>query len=293
MPYRKTLATRRRRPIRAKKTTFKKKGYARGLARFAYSRKRLASGISMSNMLNTIAETKLLALNRQQQQSPAEINSGSKAFYKAFVVGAKPGSWTGTYNALGGVTIMKGVDSNQREGNYVFMQKTHISLNIDTSYQSSGYRPPMEFRVICAKLKRGTSPTGYTLDPSVSLFLNEGGTHFGHSSSGCDGTDIMLQPLNKRDYFIKSDRRFTLSIPVGTKTDPGGYSGHYAVKKNLFYNLGFYKKTRFEDSGGLQNVPYDLDTAYFIIVYARSVDKAQSANDWEVNLRGTTSFKDI
>lgn len=255
-------------------------------------------------MMNSIAETKLLALNRQNQAAPAEIQPLNKAYYKAFVLGSKPAAWTGIYNGLGGISIAKGDDSNTRDGNYVYMQKTHVSMTIDTIPQSiNGDRPPMQFRVIVGMSKRGLTPAGYTRDPTASLFLQEGGSHFGHTSSGVTGTDLMMQPLNKRDYYIKSDRKFTLSSPsvsinsavVGQTSNYAGYTGKYATTKNMVFDLGHYKKTRYGDSGTFQNLPEDLNTSWFVIIYARSQQESQglSANDWEVNLRGNTSFKDV
>ena len=247
-------------------------------------------------MLNAIAETKLLPINRQVTVSPAEISTGNETYYKAFVVGSKPAAWTGIYNGLGGVSISKGDSSNERDGNYVYMQKTHVNFNIDARNQNAGTRPPMQYRVICGKSKRANTPAGYTIDPTTSLFLNEGGTKFGHSSAGVDGSDIMMQPLNKRDFFIKSDKKFTLSPFMGalaSGAQAGGYSGYYPTTKDMVYNLGYYKKTRYEDAGSFANLPSDLDTTWFIIAYARSQSTGSNANDWTVNVRGTTSFKDV
>lgn len=257
---------------------------------------RLARGWIRKKRPWQTVETKLLALNRQNNLLPGPIHAGSKCFYKAFVIGTKPASWTGTYTNLGGVEIPKvsaTTPANQtvRDGNYVYMKKTHISLNIDMMNTGGTNQPPTQFRVVVAKSKRGNTPAGYTIDPTTSLFLNEGGTHFGHSSASADGTDIMLQPLNKRDFFIKSDRKMIMSMPMDSAV--AGYTGKYACTADRFYNLGYYKKTRYEDSGTFADLPSDLDTNYFIIVYARSIEKAQSANDWEVNLRGTTTFSDI
>ena len=261
------------------------------LARFAPSVSRYSRNRVLSASVKTFAETKLLACNRLNNQTATPIHSGSSCFYKAFVIGTMPTTWTGTFTNLGGVAIQQGSTSDRRDGNYVYMKKTHLSVNVDMVNQATGARPPVQFRVIVGKSKRANTPAGYSIDPSTSLFINEGGTHFGHSSTAADGSDIMLQPLNKRDFYFKFDRKMILSVPFNDNLT--GYSGKYPVTKDLFFNLGYWKKTRYEDSGSFANLPSDLDTAYFVIIYARSVEKATNANDWEVNVRGTTSFSDI
>ena len=280
------LTRKNRRTLKAK--TMRRRPYVK---RRYNKRVRLARGVVRKKAPFQTVETKLLALSRMNNQLPAPIHPTSKCFYKAFVVGTKPASWTGTFTNLGGVSISKGTASTNRDGNYVYMKKTHISLNIDMMNTGGTNQPPTQFRIIVAKSKRGNTPAGYTIDPTTSLFLNEGGTHFGHSSTLADGTDIMLQPLNKRDFFIKYDRKILMSTPLDSAT--AGYTGKYACTADRFFNLGYWKKTRYEDSGTFADLPSDLDTSYFIIIYARSVEKAQSANDWECNLRGTTSFSDV
>lgn len=265
----------------------------RGLARFAYSRKRLASSKRLSNLINKISETKLLGLNPYNELQPGAIQTGAQAYYQGFHIGPKPTSWTGGWATLGGIEIAQGITSQEREGNYVYLDHTRVALNIDTSGGDS-YRPPMEYRVIVGKSRRGVNPAGITQDPATDLFIDEIGAPFGHRTSGKNGSDLMLQPLNKRDWYIKMDRKFTMSCPL--ENSGGGYTGKYPTTKNMAIRLPYCKKTKYGTqtaTAPIQNKPIDLDYSWFILVYARSQQKDQIANDWETNVRGTTCFKDV
>lgn len=261
----------------------------RGLARFTTRRNRrfTKSGYTLSKVLNSIAETKLLAVNQVIRQSPEAIQAGAYATMYRMCTGDNPSAWSGTWKDLGGIAIPQGDGGGQRDGKYVYLQKTHLSVNIDMQFNAEVV-PPTEFRVIVGKLKRQDSPTGFTRDPASTLFLNNTGDAVGHVASGFEGPDLMLQPLNKRFFYIKSDRKFVLSPALATTG--GGYSGKYPTMKNMVFNLGYYKKTLYSNS----NLPMDLDYSWFIIIYARSINShSVAANGYEVNVRGTTSFKDV
>ena len=110
---------------------------------------------------------------------------------------------------------------------------SNVFYNIDTQANSTT-TPPMECRVIVFRAKRANNPAGVSFDPSTSLFLNDIGTPIGHSVSGVNGYDLTRRLLNRRDWIIKRDHRFTLSAPYNTSPqgEVNGYSGKYPCMKN-------------------------------------------------------------
>jgi hypothetical protein len=262
----------------------------RGLARFAFNRRRNIASRNLSKVLNTIGETKLIPTSAGNELPAVQIQTGAKACMACFVIGTTPASWTSSWNQLLGISIAQGNTSTTRDGNYVYLQHTRMMFNIDTQ-NNNEYRPPMQFRMIVGKSRRGINPAGITQNPATDLFLDTAGNPFGHATAGVNGSDLILQPLNKRDWFIKTDRKFTLSCPL--EDSGGGYSGRYPTSKDFVVKLPYYKKTKYGSTGSLKDLPLDVDYSYFICFYARSQQKDTNADDWEVNLRGTTSYKDI
>jgi len=231
-------------------------------------------------------ETKYLPLSAQNEATPGAIQTGAKAYWKGFVIGAKPGSWGAGSTDLGGILCQKGVDANQRIGNYIYLNHTLINFNIDTKLNSD-VAPPIEFRVIVFRQRREAMPAGINPDPNLTLFKNEAGVDVGHSTGGINGTDLMLQPLNREKWIIVRDQKFTLQKP-----DHGDHSfgnGGYKNMKNFRFNLGYKKKAHYESA----NVPTNVAYHYGLYVYARSLDKDHNASNWEVNLRGTTCYNDL
>ncbi len=261
-----------------------------GLARMAYNRRKPAATRRLSNLLNKIGETKLLPIGHANELAAVPIQVGAKAYMCCFCMGTKPTAWTSTWNNLLGMTIPIGDTANSRDGNYVYLQHTRLAINIDTQ-NNNNYRPPMQYRMIVGKSRRGTNPAGITQDPAVDLFIDVAGNSFGHATSGVNGSDLMMQPINKRDWYVKMDRKFTLSTPL--EDQGGGYSGKYPTTKDVVVRLPYYKKTKYANDGPLKDLPLDIDYSYFVIIYARSQQKDTDADDWEVNLRGTTCFKDV
>ncbi|MBA7548453.1 hypothetical protein ES705_40911 [subsurface metagenome] len=97
----------------------------------------------------------------------------------------------------------------------------------------------------------------------------------------------MVQLTNKRHYTIVTDKKFMLSNPLNP-TLGAAYSGHYPCMKRMTLTMPHYIKAHYEDS----NRPTNYDYHYGLFVYARSLDKDTKANNWEVNVRGTTTYVD-
>lgn len=238
---------------------------------------------------NLLAETKLLPLTVYNQKAPNPIQAGAKCYYMGFCLQSVPTGWDTGLNDLSGIDIAQGVTGTTRIGNYVYYKKSHLTLQIDMN--ASVYQaPPTEFRFIIAKSRQSVMPAGSTDQPQTTLFLNTVGAQQGYQTAGFNGMDAMLMPLNKRDWVIFKDRKFTLSSPMMSDSDGGnvGYSGKYRCRKSIMCNLNHYKKTRLNPN----NLPSDYDAHYLVYIFASSMGKDFNALNWEVSTRGTTSLLD-
>ena len=275
--------------LRKRKSLRKRSGTT--IARFASSRFKYRKARRFSRMAGPTTETKLIPINHQDEIAAIPIQLGAQAHYRGFIMQSIPALWDNNLLSLGGIITQQGSSGVNRIGNYVYFKKTHITMEVQCNYITNGGRPPVEFRVVVCKAKMSAVPAGNTVLPQTALFLNEGGAPIGYQTSNVNGSDLMLQPLNRREWVIKTDKKFTLSHPFKTDSDGGqvGYSGFYPVKKTFAMNLGYYKKTRINTG---TNTPEDLDTRWLVFVFAASVGRDTSADSWEINMRGTTSFTD-
>lgn len=298
MPYRKTYRPRRK-PYRKGKTRkyAPRRGslpstmlYRKANYRFYIPRR----GITYAGLPKSAfqAEKKLVAMTKQNSKTTTAIQTGASASMVGFVLGSKPEQWTGNIHNLHGLTIPKGDDQDQRNGQYVFLSHSNIFFNLESATSSTtGNCPPCEFRVIVFRARRASNPAGIAYDPATTLFLDDLGNQYGHATTGIDGTDLTRRLLNRRDWIIKTDRRFVLSRPMITDSDGGqvSYSGKYPVMKNYRFKLPFYKKTRYDAS----NLPQDTAYHWGVFVYCRALAKESgTAGDWECNIRGNTVFLD-
>ena len=239
-------------------------------------------------------EQKLTALAAQNEIGIIKTQDLANQFaaYRGFVIGAKPASWTGNgWTNLSGVTIPQGTQPYQRNGQYVYLRHSNVFFNIDTNC-TAVTAPPMEMRVIVFKARRESSPAGVSYDPHTSLFLTDVGTPTGAGVLGINGYDLTRRMLNRRDWIIKTDRRFILSRPLVNDADGGGvvgYTGKYPVSKNMQFKLPYNKKTRYSAA----DLPEDCAYHWGIVVYARSIAKDTSCADQaEINIRGNTVYLD-
>lgn len=258
--------------------------------RFANSKRKYVKARRFTRAASGSTETKILPINPQNEVAAVAIQSGGKAHYLGFVIQSIPTNWDPSMLSLGGILTQQGSSGVNRIGNYVYFKKTHLTMEIAMKFTSS-QKPPIDFRVIVCKAKRANQPAGQTDVPQSSLFLDSGGYPFGYTNPQVNGSDLMLQPLNRREWFVKSDSRFILSNAIRPDSDGGnvGSSPHYPMRKLMMIDLPYYKKARIR---GDSNVPDDLDTHWCVFVFASCVARSFAANEWEVNIRGSTTFTD-
>lgn len=258
-------------------------------ARLQGSRSNYVINKAVSRAVNGMSENKLVPLTNFDEAVPTAIQPLAFAYTKSFAIGALPTQWVGTpgISSVGGMTFPNGTGHAQRIGKYIYLQKTHFSMEIDTQVAENCV--PTEFRVVCFKARRSTNPMGISNNFGNSLFLKPDGGNFGHQTSGINGTDLMMQPLNRKDWDVRKDTRFMLSHTALATSGPinSQSSGKYPIFKRMTFNLPYYSKTEIAN-----DVPSDLDTSYVVAIFARSLAKDNYANHWEVNTRGTTTYKD-
>lgn len=282
----------KKRPAKSKKTQSKVTShFAKKPARLTASRVNYQVAKAVNRAMDKISENKIVSLTKVDEAGPVAIQTGNPVFSKAFTIGNTPTAWAATtgLTPIGGMEFPLGDTHSNRNGKYIYLQKTHLSMKIDMDSVTQ-FQFPTDFRVICFKSRRANNPVGLSNRYDQTLFLDTNGNEFGHDSPGVLGTDIMLQPINKKDWVVHSDKKFTLTNPaISGSTNLMGYAGKYAVNKTMVFNLPYYAKT---EIGASTNAPVDLDTNYVIVCYASMNAQDDLASKWEVSLRGSTTFKD-
>ena len=280
------------------KTSSKKKP---NLTRFRPSRKTYRKQQVTKKMMLAVSESKLLGVQPVTQVQGTVINPAaspaSLAYKYISVLGSGvPPTWNGVNHSLGGVEFIKGIDSRQRIGDYLFLRNTTLTVRIemipgvDDPY-------PTQFRMVIFKSRRAFQPAGTGSDPSRSLFLKQNGEPFGYESGGISGFDLMMQPLNKRGWSIMRDTKFILQSPSTVFSVPPLPGSDTFI--NVASKYGFYKQMRIVLPHQIKahyenalNQPDDYDFRYCIAIFAHSLQRQTPSVNWDVSIRGTTAALD-
>ncbi len=225
--------------------------------------------------------------------TPVVAPNNGDVYWKGYCLTDVPSAWTSGLVNLSGMNPAQGVTGNTRIGDYVYFRRTAIQMEIATQFSSSG-KPPLQFRVVVAKALQSHVPAGSTDAPGNTLFLDNIGNAQGvltTGSSAMTSFEYHNNLINKRDWIVYRDQKFTLSHPARSDSDGGyiGYSGKYPIKKNFRFNLNHFKKTRI----GGANLPQDYDGHYLIMIFASNATADSGTPDqWKITMRGTTSYTD-
>lgn len=289
MAYARAIRTRKSNVARRPRTgsRYKKRSASTYQARFNYSKRRYKKNKSIARMLSKFSETKYKSILAVNEQAPVAIQVGAQAYMSKYVLGGQVSAWSDMTD-LGGMDLTQGAATGNRIGDYIFLKKTHLNIQIDARVSNDSSNHPLEFRMIVAKARRQATPAGITRTPQATLFLDEEADDFGDSTAGKNGTDLMVQPLNKRHWTILKDYKFRMSNPLDPTATSNSYSGYYPCMKRFSIDLPHYVKAHFDNS----NTPTNYDFHYAVIIYARSLDKDTKADGWEVNIRGNTQYVD-
>jgi len=289
MPFTKT-----RKSSLRKKYTKKSKSLP---ARLQPSLTRYITNKALYAVQKKYSESKLIGVSRINEHQPIPCQpSGAflRGYWNGFVLGDQVPTGWGTpseWTTLSGVATIPGDLSNNRQGNYMYLNKTHITMDIEMKGNPQGEFPIQEFRVIIFK-ERSTIPTGINHDPKASLFLDEFGRDSGHVTSivGMTPRDLMVKPLNKRFFSILKDVSFKLR-DGGWNADGKSLDSHKRIICDLPHNIK--AKYHYSADPTTASEPSNYNYKYGIVVYSRVIgDPAQDADRHRVSIRGSTSATD-
>jgi len=200
-------------------------------------------------------------------------------------------------------------DSNiQRTGDYMYIKSTKINMEIQVLpqqgvSQGEDLQGVIEFRVMCVKANRKYNPLSSFSDPGGSLFLTNVNGKFGYDSTVPTTHQNFQQPINKRQWLVYCDKRFSLSPPSIDASSIGGERIQSRVqnlktKKYINLSLPCFKKCHFNnDTGVAVNTPDNFDSQWLIIIQAvrgsYCVDTTRVPDNWRVNMTATTVASDV
>jgi len=250
-----------------------------------------------SSRIQSFGETKLQAIRQVNNQAPVRMNplgAPAPVYGTRFVIGPALAQYS-NYNALQGMTWVRGSNADERIGNYLYMKKISLTMEINMNQVGETNSGPRRFRVIIFKARRYANPTGATSDPNRNLLLDSAGVAFGVGSATAEMLDYTRQITNKRDYQIVKDQTFILQNPVGNPSgglDPFiSTSGQYKGTKLIKCSLPLWRKTHFNNTTDL---PDDVNFNYGIYVQSLNVGStAAIPDDWTISVRGTVSCNDV
>lgn len=238
--------------------------------------------------MSRVSENKVSALTKFNEVNPTPIQVGAQAFTTQYMIGNIPTVWAGT-RGLNSLTSFgfPTTGAMARNGDSVYLNKTTLSIELDMN-QTLPSRQVTEFRVITFKARRGDTPLGISHTYKTDLFLDVDGNYFGHETGGITGTDLMLQPVNKKYWNVLSDKKFTMSPSDDNASTYN--SSKYGIHRTMRFTIPWYKKVSFDAPGS--DSPDNIDFRWVVAVFARPIGKDGNADSWETNVRGLTTFKD-
>jgi len=241
------------------------------------------------------SESKLIPVTRINEQIPDKCQQAGPYLYgywNGFVLGDNiPTGWGTGWIPLSGVATIPGDLANNRQGNYMYLNKTHLTMDIEMLGTPQSEYPIQEFRVIVFK-ERSTMPTSLNHNPQAKLFLDELGRDSGHTTQvvGKTPRDLMVQPLNKRLFSVMKDISFKLR-DGGWNADGKALDSHKRIICDLPHKIK--AKYPFTPDVLTATEPSNYNYKYGVIVYSRVIGAPdQVANRHRISIRGSTSATD-
>jgi len=202
----------------------------------------------------------------------------------------------------------KGDNATERNGDYMYIKKTHLKMELQMIPQSStgdlvnGNSSTTSFRFMVVKANRKYNKLGNSPIAAESLFITEENEEFGFSNPSQPVFSNMYQPINKRKWLVYRDQRFTLSTPAQEYVDtsvPGEVNAintannKYPVRKLITLDLPVYKKTHFPSDS---RTPDSIDTQWLIIIQSTRTNycaqNVDAPKNMKLNILGTTCATD-
>jgi len=250
------------------------------------SRRTFSNRRRMQRVLRPLAETKLTPCEPKTEIQPTPIQLGAQGTFIAFTLGEQA-AFTGA-TIVRGTRIPQGISESQRIGQYVTYKKTHATVRLESNAGVNA--PPIQVRCIMFKARRSSNPAGISPAWDETGFLNVDGTKFGHGTQDITALDLIMQPLNKRQWIIYKDTKFILQ-PYNSLSTGDLIYNHYGAAKQMTFNMPHYQKSHFP-GGAL--TPDDADLRYTIVYYFHTLGRSGVvASALEASFRGTTSYTDM
>lgn len=245
----------------------------------------------------------------QPSQKPAGDQPISYFFFNAGEQLDQPAN--SVFTPMNLFSFPKGDNNNERTGDYMFLKKSHLKMEIqmlptNSSVSLQGLQSTTQFRFMIVKANRKYNKLGVSPIAGSSLFLTTENDQFGFGIAGQPSTastfSNMSQPINKRKWIVYKDTKFTLSTPAQQFTDTSipdsvtsidTSNSKYPVKKLLKIDLPIYKKTHFDSES---TVPDSVDTQWLLVIQAcptnYCTEGVQAPRNIRLNILGTTSASD-
>lgn len=263
-------------------------------ARFNVSKPQFKINKAVSRAMSRMSETKLVSVSPINagglNGTPGNIlgtGSNPRVYAWGGVLDNVPTSWDSGLVSLGGINTIQGDAANEHVGNYVYLKKTSINLQLDMVYNDSATKQ-LQFRMLVCKSRQLAVPAGQQDLPQTTLFINQIGNRQGTasvSSLAMTPFEVMNNPINKRNWVVLRDSKFFLNNPTSMQ------QGKYPSRRNFRITLPHYSKTKITTSGEL----LDYDSHYLIYIFATvpgALTNAVLPDDFRVTARGTTSYTD-
>lgn len=250
---------------------------------------------ALANLLGDFMETKTFPCTPTNQQAASPIQTLAKPYTVKYVLGnGVPSTYSSPHwTAVEGLAIGQGDGRNQRIGQSVYLKHTKGTVTIDMPVMDPSVSRPMEFRMIAFRKRQRGAPTGVSPDPDQALFHDISGNEIGDFTGGIRGIDLMNLPVNRDNFTVFMDKRFTLG-PDGALDSSGPAPvwkapSNYPSTVTIPFTFNHERKVTWFD-GGID--PSDYDGRFNIVIYASSVGRVESSQGWTVDLRASTEFLD-
>jgi hypothetical protein len=273
-------------------------------SRVRVSKSRYTLNRAIAKQINNMTENKFQGYTGDCLQPVAKPAGAQPISYHLFNTGAAIASIP-NFVPMNLYQFPQGDGSTERNGNYLYIKKTHLKMEIQMLPTSVAaplqtLNSVTEFRLMVVKANRKFNKLGSSPSPANSLFLNTQNDQFGINDTGSTTFINMQQPINKRKWLVYKDMRFTLSPPSKEAIDSSpeewafnAANNKYPVKKFISLDLPIYKKCHFETD---QDVPDNIDTQWMIVIQAvRSnycTASVAAPRDYRLNMCATTSASD-
>lgn len=300
MPEQKKLSSffKKRSPASSAKKGGRKKGTP---ARFPSGKKTYQQTRTVSQVLKNISETKIQQLTPRYAivPSPVEVAPTSgPCYFTNYCLGTAPAAWVGpngaaAFNDLDGFVWPLGPGAAERNGQYMYLKKTTLTLRI--AMDQIARHGPTKFRVIVYKEKRNRYNTTANGNPCDDLFIDQSGAVRGVNNLAVVDARAMnfnTWLVNRRNYQVVKDFKFVLANEQQSaqgSTDPFNVNQHNASEKVMRFDLGHYQKAKF----GTANVPEDQMYRYCVTIISMPMSSSVSPhNNYKSYVNGVVSCLD-